>query len=89
MGTECHITTNPTPQTPGDAVLTALVGRLRFHARSITNAAARRTIGADLIAAADVLETALLSMSSQDAAAAAIVAYLGKNGAGSFERRRS
>jgi hypothetical protein len=84
MAVERHNTVDVTRQTPGDAVLTALVGRLRSHARAIKNSEARRTIGRDLIAAADVIERALLDMSVQDAAAAAIIAYVGRDGAASW-----
>ena len=71
-------------QTPGTAVLTELAGRLRAHAKAICNPSARRTIGKDLLAAADVIETSLLGMSVQDAAAAAIVAYVGRGGAAAW-----
>jgi hypothetical protein len=80
MADQCHNTTVLTPQTPGDAVLTALAGRLRSHARGIHNAEARRTVGKDLVAAADVLDHLVLGVTTRDAAAAAMVAILGRSG---------
>jgi hypothetical protein len=67
-------------QTPGSAVLTSLVGRLRSHAKAINNAAARQTVGKDLKAAADVIEQLLADMPVEVAAAVAMVALLGRNG---------
>jgi hypothetical protein len=89
MATEISSSTSTLTQTPGIAVLSALAERLRQHAAGIANTAARRTIGRDLVAAADVIEQAVLRLSVQDAAAAAIVAYLGRNGAGAFDGRRA
>jgi hypothetical protein len=71
-------------QTPGDAMLIALAGRLRSHARAIKNPEARRTIGKDLVAAADVIEHLALGVTTQDAAAAAMVAILGRSGFAAF-----
>jgi hypothetical protein len=69
-----------TQQTPGHEVLNALVGRLRSHARGIANGAARRTIGKDMVAAADAIEQVLLDMPVEIAATVAMVALLGRNG---------
>jgi hypothetical protein len=84
MATEISSSISTLTQTPGEAVLRNLARRLRQHAAGICNSAARRTIGRDMIAAADVIERALLDMSVQDAAAAAIVAYVGRDGAASW-----
>jgi hypothetical protein len=80
MAVERHNTQSVTPQTPGDAVLTALVGRLRSGAKAIANPAARRTMGADMKAAADVIEQLLADMPVEVAAAVAMVALLGRRG---------
>jgi hypothetical protein len=89
MATNSHTQTfDQTQQTPGSAVLTALVGRLRSHVRAIANGPARATMGKDMLAAADVIEVALLDMSVQDAAAAAIVAYVGRGGAAAWKGGR-
>jgi hypothetical protein len=81
MATNSHTQTfDQTQQTPGDAMLTALAGRLRSHARAIKNPEARRTIGKDLVAAADVIEHLALGVTTRDAAAAAMVAILGRSG---------
>jgi hypothetical protein len=65
---------------PDNAVLTALVRRLRGHAKGINNRAARRTIGRDMLAAADVIEHLVLGTTTQEAAAASMVAILGRSG---------
>jgi hypothetical protein len=88
MAIERHSTTIVTPQTPGDAVLTALVGRLRLHVRAIKNPDARRTIGKDMTAAADVIEQLLADMPVEVAAAAAMVVLLGRTGYASYVGRR-
>ena len=80
MATKCHNTTPLTPQTPPGEVLTSLVRRLRAHAKAIHNAEARRTVGKDMLAAADVIEQEMLGMTTQEAAAAAMVAILGRSG---------
>jgi hypothetical protein len=80
MATQRHNSIVLTPQTPGSAVLTSLVGRLRFHAKGINNAAARQTVGKDLKAAADVIEQLLADMPVEVAAAVAMVALLGRSG---------
>jgi hypothetical protein len=89
MATQRHNTTILTPQTPGGEVLTSLVGRLRFHVRNIHNSTARQTVGKDMTAAADVIEHLLLDLPTQGAAAAAMVALLGRQGYASYEGRRS
>jgi hypothetical protein len=80
MAAQSHNTTIATPQTPGGEVLTSLVRRFRLHVQNIRNGAARRTIGKDMIAAADVIEQQMLGMTTQETAAAAMVALLGRRG---------
>jgi hypothetical protein len=80
MAIRSHNTTILTPQTPGSAVLTALVRRLRERAAGIANAEARRTIGRDMTAAADVIEHWLATAPDHEAAASAMVAILGRSG---------
>lgn len=80
MAISSHNTTPLTPQTPPGEVLTSLVRRLRAHAKAIHNAEARRTVGKDLLAAADVIEQEMLGMTTQQAATAAMVALLGRSG---------
>jgi predicted nuclease with RNAse H fold len=89
MATERHNTTIVTPQTPAREVLTSLVGRLRSHVRNIHNSAARQTVGKDMTAAADVIEHLLLDLPTREAAAAAMVALLGRQGYASYDGRRS
>jgi hypothetical protein len=84
MATQSHTTTIVTPQTPVGEVLASLVGRLRFHAKHIRNSAARQTVGKDLVAAADVIEQLLADMPVEVAAAAAMVALLGREGYASY-----
>jgi len=76
-------------QTPAGEVLTSLVGRLRSHVQNIRNSAARQTVGKDMTAAADVIEHLLPDLPAQAAAAAAMVALLGRRGYASYEGRRS
>ncbi len=73
-----------TQETPGSAVLTALAGRLRSHAANLHNPTAKKTLGADLVRAADVVE--LLASGDHRAAvqAAAAVAWLGRRGYASW-----
>lgn len=80
MAIQRHNTTILTPQTPPAEVLTSLVRHLRFHVRAIHNAPARQTVGKDMTAAADVIEHLLLKMTTPQAAAAAMVAILGRSG---------
>ncbi len=77
-------TIDQTQQTPGSAVLAALAGRLRQHAANLHNPTAKRSLGADLIRAADVVE--LLASGDHRAAvqAAAAVAWLGRRGYASY-----
>ena len=75
-----------TQQPPGSEVLTSLVRRLRSQAKAIHNAEARRTVGKDLLAAADVIEQEMLGMTPQEAAAAAMVAILGRSGFAAYVR---
>jgi hypothetical protein len=82
--TETSNSINALTQTPGDAVLTALTRRLRSHARAIKNPEARRTMGRDMIAAADALEHLALGVPTREAAAAAMVAILGRSGYAAF-----
>jgi hypothetical protein len=89
MAIERHNTTILTPQTPSGEVLTSLVGRLRSHVQNIRNSAARQTVGKDMTAAADVIEHLLLDLSTREAAAAAMVALLGRQGYASYDGRRS
>ena len=75
--------------TPGSAVLAALVRRLRERAAGIANAEARRTIGRDMTAAADVIEHWLATAPDNDAAAASMVAILGRSGFAAYVGGRS
>jgi hypothetical protein len=84
MADQSHNTTIVTPQTPPREVLSSLVRRLRSHVRAIHNAPARQTVGKDMTAAADVIEHLLLGTTTQDAAAAAMVALLGRRGFASY-----
>jgi hypothetical protein len=85
MATNSHTQTfDQTQQTPGSAVLTALVGRLRLHVKAINNGAARQTVGKDMKAAADVIEQLLADMPVDVAAAVAMVALLGRRGYASY-----
>jgi predicted TPR repeat methyltransferase len=78
--TETSNSINAMTQTPGNAVLIALVRRLRERAAGIANAKARRTIGRDMIAAADVIEHWLATAPDDEAAASSTVAILGRSG---------
>jgi len=78
-----------TQQTPAGEVLASLIGRLRSHVRNIHNNAARQTVGKDMTAAADVIEHLLLDLLMREAAAAAMVALLGRQGYASYDGRRS
>jgi hypothetical protein len=90
MATNSHTQTFDQTQTltPGDAVLSALAGRLRSHARGIKNPEARRTIGKDLTAAADVIEHLALGLTTPEAAAVAMVALLGRSGFAAYVGRQ-
>ena len=66
-------------QSPPAAVLHALAVRLRRHAAGIKNAAASRTIGKDLVAAAATIEHIALTLPIEKVAAA-MVSYLGRDG---------
>lgn len=80
MAAQSHNTTTWAPQTPASAALTALVGRLRYGARSINDAAARLAAGKDMLAAADVIERLLADMPTDLVAVAAKVVVLGHHG---------
>jgi hypothetical protein len=90
MATSSHTQgIDQTQQTPPGEVLSSLVRRLRFHVRAIHNAPARQTVGKDMTAAADVIEHLVLRLPTPNAAAAAMVALLGRRGYASYEGRRS
>jgi predicted component of type VI protein secretion system len=89
MAAEISSSASTLTQTPAGEVLTSLVERLRSHVRNIRNSAARQTVGKDMTAAADVIEHLLLELPTREAAAAAMVALLGRQGYASYEGRRS
>ena len=78
--TEKPISISVLTQTPGSEVLSSLARRLREHAKAINNPAARRTMGKDMVAAADAIDHMLLGLSTEEAAAVAMVVLLGRNG---------
>ena len=86
MAAKRHNTTLATPQMPPGEVLTSLVRRLRSHAKAIHNGPARRTVGKDMLAAADVIEQEMLGMTTQEAATAAMVVLLGRSGFAAYVR---
>jgi hypothetical protein len=88
MAIDSHSNIVASTQTPGGEVLTSLVRRLRSGAKAINNPAAKRTMGKDMIAAADVIEQLLLDMPVEVAATVAMVALLGRTGYASYVGRR-
>jgi len=74
--------------TPGAEVLSSLARRLRAHVKGMANAQAKRTMGADMLAAAHVVEQIALGMSPDIAADMAMIALLGRDGAASYKGGR-
>jgi hypothetical protein len=74
---------------PGTFVLQQLADRLRTHARGICNANARRTIGRDCVAAAEIIERLAAQLDPQEAADAAMVALMGSDGFAAYVGRRA